>query len=458
MDLFRHGVRDGALRTAHEAALVAFAALTGLFEGPAEIACVLALATTAFTGRLSGWRPGLHSVGLLLWGLAGVPGLVSSEGNVSSQEASRPLLALAYVVGARGVPRSDARLFGRLAAAFVVACVANGAYGYLQLAFGELPLDALLLKNPKSTQIWVPDHIGGIRGVSGLFYHRLKLAHVGIVSLALLGMIAESGEVSPRKRLLAIAGLVILGGAVILTYARSAWVALILATLVTGFVSKSRFHDSVLPRRANPAGIGSGDVARSWRRLVYLLGGIGVLAIGGLAGAGAFVRERFQAIGGDLSIRMSMFDLAISVFCTHPIRGVGHGMYREAASLLAPPEIVGVLLTSPHNLALHVLAETGLVGFAGFTIGVLGALLAVGRRLAVNRATGGGAAMLDRLAFWGVLAVLLLGAAHSPLHHAPVALVFWTLLGVAEGSGRIETGPESERKTSVSNAPASDIS
>jgi O-antigen ligase len=90
---------------------------------------------------------------------------------------------------------------------------------------------------------------------------------------------------------------------------------------------------------------------------------------------------------------------------------------------------------------LHVLAETGIVGLLGFVTAIVASLIRVGSRIIQNRraldagaTTSGARVILDRLALFGVLSVLILGATHSPLHHAPVALLFWTLLGVAAGS------------------------
>jgi O-antigen ligase len=87
-------------------------------------------------------------------------------------------------------------------------------------------------------------------------------------------------------------------------------------------------------------------------------------------------------------------------------------------------------LIDAHNLFLQVLCETGVVGLAGFLTVVGVSVYALVRRI---RAGSGDSArgVLDALAFYGVVAILVLGIVHFPLHHAPVALVFWTLMGVA---------------------------
>lgn len=439
---------DASLRRIEGALLLIFAALVGLVEGPAQVACG-ALVAVAIAARVrAGERTILRRLlsrpvvlGILVWWLAGLPGLLTATERVSSQDALRPLGALAILAGGLAIPREDPRALRRLAITFLVAVTLNGAYGLLQLRLGALPLDSYLLANPRSPQIYVPGHavdplaerpVPGLRGVSGLYYNRLKLAHVGVVALGLYGLLAARAVTSIRLGALTLVGAGLLGSAVVLTYARAALVALAASLGVVGLVARAR------PSRvgAPEAGAAAGARPSSSGRLLVIAG---VLLVAGLAGAAVvwgqgaldLARERLAGISTDTSERRLIFGAGWEMFLDHPLAGVGHGVYRQAASGYLPAGASGVWKTSPHNVLLQVLAETGLVGALGFFGAVVGALSTlIGR---VRTGSAGPGAVLDRFATFGILAVLAIGAVHAPLHHAPVALVFWTLVGVAEG-------------------------
>lgn len=419
---------EALLSRAHTIALVGFAACLALLEGPAEIACAIAVLTTLLTGRLRGWRPSAMALGVIAWAALGVPGALANSVHVSSEDSLRPLLALAFLVGACGFSKCatemrDANTLRRCGLAFATCCVLNGAYGYLQLAFGRLPLDRFLLANPKSSQIWVPDRIGGVLGVSGLFYNRLKLAHVGILGLALLLLIIvrprpfkEGSSLAPCtnghtgwKTAILVLGAAILGGAIVLTFARMALVAFFVAGCVT-FIASSR------------------------KRALFLPGAAGAFLAASLAfflASSEFGRERLSRIAGDVVIRRSIFEVACSIFAEHPMIGVGHGVYRVFAATRAGADVSGALRIDAHNLTLHVLAETGVLGAIGFGLTFFGAAVTIFKRVHQNRGSALDAALLDRWVLFGLVAVFVLGFTHYPLHHAPVALAFWFIAGAA---------------------------
>jgi hypothetical protein len=401
-----------------ELALVAFALLLGLVEGPAEIGCALAIVLGIVRWRAAGKEPGprapvgrgltLAAIGFAVWALAGVPGALGALRPPSSEDALRPLLGLGFVLGVLlvRVELSDRRL-ANMALAFGGAVVVNGAYGLLQVKLGALPLDRWLLKTPNSAQLFVPDHVMGIRAASGLFYNRLKLAHVGIFALGMMALVALTGRPRPRRTVLALygAGAAVLAAALVLTYARMALVALV-ASLVVTVLLLARARWAVLA-----AALASGAAA-----LTALL---------------PFGRERIAHLLPDLALRRAMFEAGLRIFADHPLLGVGHGVYRTVSAAYLDPSFDGVLRTSPHNLALQVLAETGAIGFLGFAVGVLACLGAAAARVRAGREDGGAEAVLDRVSFFGLLALTLLGLTHFTLHHAPVALLFWCLGGVA---------------------------
>jgi O-antigen ligase len=388
--------------------LVAYALFLGLFEGPAEIAAVLLLITTFATGGLRRLRIGPAEVGIAVWILAGYHGLLLDAGSHSSAETTRPLLALTFLIGARAVGPADPILLRRMAWAFGAACVLNAAYGTLQFAVGELPWDGLFLKNPRSAQIYVPGRVWHVRSASGLFYNRLKLAHVGMIGAFLIAMIAFAPHVRRKVRAIAGAGGLVLGLGLAFTYARMAFLA-----VVASFVALAA-------------------VVRRWMILVAAL----VLSIVALLGVvfSQDGRARIDTLGEDLAIRRNMFEAALDIFSGSPLFGVGHGVYQNALERLGTRGLSGVHLTSPHNLWLQVLAETGVIGFIGFNAAVGWCLVRVIRRIARGQIDPD-RAILDRLALLGMLAILFVGALHFSLHHAPVSLVFWTLAGVCVRTG-----------------------
>jgi len=84
---------------------------------------------------------------------------------------------------------------------------------------------------------------------------------------------------------------------------------------------------------------------------------------------GGFFRNSPSNLEGPLpdeaaNLRLSAWALAFKLFADAPLMGVGPDEFAGAAFEYGlPPELAGAQLwTSPHNLVLHLLAETGLVG------------------------------------------------------------------------------------------------
>ncbi len=388
---------------AHEFVLLGFAAMLALFEGPAEILCIAALLTTLVSGRMAGFRPGLVELGLLIWGLAGLPGLLVAQGKLSSGDTTRPLFALALFVGRYGFAGLSQRALQRIVGAFLGLMVLNGIYGLVQLKWGALPWDSWFLKNPKSAQIYIPGRVYHERASSGLFYNRLKLAHLGVVALLAMGLlIAEKSSWTKRGAL--VVGALLLLASVVFSYARMSLLALCASGMLLALL---------LARIKVIAGVV-----------------ISSLALGGGFLMSAYGQRRVEALAEDLEIRRAMFNAAISIFEQHPILGVGHGVYRSVSAGHMPESLTGVLLTSPHNIWLQTLAETGVVGFLGFNL-VLGVGLWRGIRAARRPQDNPRERVADRWSLMVVSALLIVGLMHFTLHHAAVALAFWTAMGVA---------------------------
>lgn len=395
---------------AAELLVVAFAGLLGLLEGPAEIACALSLIALVAAGRGRGLELGLPELALLLWVLAGLPGMLRPEFSARSQGMLRPLLALGYAVGALGLRGGPPSVLRGAALAFVATSTLNAGYGWIQVFVADLGLETLLRGRAASEHLLDPDAPGRLRMATGLFHNRLKLAHVGVVALACAAPLVIRSR--GRGRALAAAAAVVIAGGVLLSFRRAAPAALLVAAAL------------VL-------------IAIGRRRAVLGLAAVGAVLVLGAASTGAG-RERLDTASLHLDERLGIYAAAIELWREAPVFGVGHGGY-PAAIVRVAPEMKADLTTSPHNQLLHALTETGLVGLLAFVLGVGGALLRALRRLRARRAEDGLGAIRDRVATTAALALLGLGAVHAVLFHTPVALAFWAALGAAGGPDADET-------------------
>ena len=326
----------------------------------------------------------------------------------SSGELTRPLMALAALVGAWSLDPDDQPLLGRLAWIFGGCLALNGAYGLLQLGFGPFPWDWLFLKNPQSGQIWIPNRVYHELAASGLYYNRLKLAHVGLTGLSLFGLVVLQKGVSDRARRAAGLGLLVLGGGVLYTYARMALLAL--AGAATALAALSARPKTVLK--------------------VAAFGGLGLVVVLFTE----YGRSRIGTIGEDSALRLGLFRAAWRLFLEHPIVGVGHGAYGLTVGPYLPEGASGVHLTSPHNQWLQVMAETGLIGLGGF---VLATTTALWRATQAVLQDSPGPPIFRRWIFLSLLGLLITGLTHSSLHHPTVALLFCAVAGAGAQRGRI---------------------
>ncbi|NDJ59778.1 MAG: hypothetical protein GYB67_01565 [Chloroflexi bacterium] len=94
---------------------------------------------------------------------------------------------------------------------------------------------------------------------------------------------------------------------------------------------------------------------------------VGALAVGAvvIVGTAAFIGFIvWQSQGrdaGDL-LRLNLWQSAVTAFRDDPLTGVGPGMFGRAARLYREPLYVDDRLSTAHNIYLHTLAETGVIG------------------------------------------------------------------------------------------------
>lgn len=399
-----------ALERARATALVSFALLLGLFEGPAEVACAVALVSCLASPGARARLPWvLADVGLVVWLLAGLPGMLGGDVRVGGEPSLRPLLALAYVLG-RLVVHERPVVLARMGMAFVAGLLVNVGYGYVQVLVADPGLERLIVGRARSAHLMADSE--RLRMATGLYYNRIKLAHVGVVGLGLLVLVTldhlrRGGAVGRRVAL--VLATAFLAGGLLLTYRRAAPAALLVGLVTVGLTLRQR-------RRA---------------AALVMVGG---LLVGALA-LSDYGRERLDAASDDVGTRAQIWASAGRLVLEHPVLGSGHGGYGPGIRAHTPPdasaELLRNVLNSPHNAALYVLAETGVVGFAGWCLAVLSSLVALLRAVRREAAVHTARTQLDRLAVVGLVTIAALGVVHTVLYHASVALLFWGLLGVA---------------------------
>lgn len=396
------------LARAQTHALVAFALLLGLFEGPAQLACAVALVLTAASGGLRGARLNIADVGLLVWILSGVVGgLVSSLPRVGSEPSLRPLMTLAYVLGRVALAEADAATLARVGLAFVIGTSVNAAYGCVQVWIADPGLERLIVGRNRARHLEVGD--GTLKMATGLFYNRMKLVHVGVVALGVAALAALDARRRGRSPWVLLGAAAVLLAGVTLTYRRAAPAALVLALATLAIV-------------VGRARLGAAITAA---------GGLALFAVARL-GLGP---TRVESAGNDVAERVEIWESGARVFADHWLVGVGHGGYTAAVAPYlehaSSADLVKNALTNPHNALLFVLAETGALGFLGFAVTCAASLAALTLAVRAARDDATPRATLDRSAWVALVTLLAIGLVHAPLHHAPVALLFWAMLGVA---------------------------
>lgn len=168
-----------------------------------------------------------------------------------------------------------------------------------------------------------------------------------------------------------------------------------------------------------------------WQSTLSLLpakvvwGGLGLLLLAGLAGAG-LLQQRLADHGSGDQVRLSLWQSAARMALDRPLTGVGPKLYGRALREYRDPAQARDQITTAHNLYLNTAAETGLLGLlAGGWL--LGALAVAARR--TWRARPDPAA---RLRLLGVAAALLGFGAQSMVDTFTATQIVWpVLLGAA---------------------------
>jgi O-Antigen ligase len=365
----------------------------------------LALAPFLVTGAIVGFELARVHLSALAGGIvaaAGVGYLIGAPAGLSSPSAMAFAL-FAYLVSVGcfvvGYREPRGRELASLRGTLMVAAPLAAVYGLLQYA-GPLPSwDERWLRTVGATlsSIGAPQE-GHIRVFGTLNSPGTFAAVLGLAALCFLAQ--------RRFDALKVLAIGVLVAALLLTYVRSEWVALVVGMLILVVASRGR---------------------ASWR--VLLVAGLLVAAFAAFAAKGptgqAIVGRAttFGALGTDISAQQRLAT-PLQLLPSAATAPVGHGLGSAGeASRLGPASP----LRNTDNGYLSLLYQTGPLGF----LLVLGAAVA-----GITRAIGNlgrfGSAPVDVLvvAMLGFLVVGLLG---GDLLYGITGMIFWYLLGVAVG-------------------------
>lgn len=195
-----------------------------------------------------------------------------------------------------------------------------------------------------------------------------------------------------RLRWIGIAWLTVTGLALLLTFSKAAYLALVVLGLI-----------AVLN-------------ARRWRW--PLLAALVVLGV--LVSRIPLIAERIATTRDSLFGRFDIYVATVRMLREHPFFGLGLGGYNYVYRHFSPEPY-------PHDIWLTFWVELGLLGLVAFAV-ILFGLLWRGRR-AWPRVEG-----FDRIALWGVLVAFLLWTVHglvdSPYWKNDMSVEFWALAAV----------------------------
>ncbi len=260
---------------------------------------------------------------------------------------------------------------------------------FSRLGWTRIPFQRVYERAPGSTDRFM---------VGGLFFHRLKFAHVE--GLAVLVALSWSFHTVGWLRVFS-ASIAAIGFVSILTfpYARAASVALVVTALATALWLQ-------------------------WRRVgVRIAAAAMVVGLAVLLASQRPLRDRFLSAATDTGSgnRRGMLAAGFAAIRAHPIVGVGLGRFRP--SKFAPPNAPEEVLTHPgrsHNQFVTVAAEAGIPALLLFCF----VLAWLGSTIELRRPEG--AAGASALLFFVLLSLL-----HDPLYHGEFSMALILTLGAA---------------------------
>ncbi|MCB2230478.1 O-antigen ligase family protein [bacterium] len=195
---------------------------------------------------------------------------------------------------------------------------------------------------------------------------------------------------SPRRRLGFLLGSLVVLGALVGTQSRA---PIGFGVLAAGFVLligwwRTRTHRSLRSAAFENRTAGHAAARRIWS-VVALAAMVPVVLIVLKPTLLLAVYERFDSLvrfepSGTLLLRLQLWERAIGAFLDHPLLGMGPGMFQHYGEVYPGarfnPFTLYISGLSAHNMTLHYLAETGLIG-AGTAVGLFATQFRISRRV-----------------------------------------------------------------------------
>ncbi len=408
------------LRRLLDLGLGGFAFSLGFRIAPAQIFLIVTL-VAVLALHLCGvrlLRRTALDVPLALYVVAVITGVVGSTVEGASVFAPDTwgvyrLAACILLVGAIG----NAERGWRLAQIFVVAAALQGAYGFVQHFTGVDLFDAV------HRMKGAPGGVGWL--ASGTYTRNTTLAFVTTASLALVSAALMAGALEGRTRIAAVLITLPTGLGQLMTFVRTAWLALVgaLGTM------------SVIGRRGLKAA-------------VLLLGLFAALVAGVLATSASTTTETAVAPGNGTWHRGFIWARSLEMLSDHPVTGIGAGAFEGLTHAYydamhdEPP-----VRCHAHNNLLFVWTESGPLGLIAFVwlfVSVLAAL-----RRGIKRAGEDRRAAALIMGSAGVVTIFLAWTlTQDPLYDGMIAytLAFCMALGMAAvpRDGAAERAPADE--------------
>lgn len=165
-------------------------------------------------------------------------------------------------------------------------------------------------------------------------------------------------------------------------------------------------------------------VPRFWRILVLSLLSLGVVAGVWLANLGELGRftTLFDPNDPTTTSRLGIWQVALFMFTDYPLLGGGLGSFPHFYSVWGTELATDLLASHAHNIFLHLLAETGLLGLVGF----LGLLLSI--VLVLGKARAWAAIVV-------IISILVLNLADYTFFNEAIYYPFWLAVAWGASSG-----------------------
>jgi len=395
------------LESWHEMALILLALCIPLGEGAGLLAMGLVVLCCALRHRELPWRELVEGIGRfwfggwMLWLGVGLVMIVGSgQGVLKSSEIFRhvPILAApALFLSARSL---SCEALERAARYLLIALCVSALFGIMQWLIGEQPLLFLVRADSSvAAQSRIPGAFGHA-AATGFYFHRLKMAHVLVLGIA---MVLPSLLLIRKNRLLKTLCCAVMTICLIGTFAKASWGACAVAVTMTGYCLFRQIRIPLL--------------------LVALLSLLGVWL--SVDFSSDILGERLR---DSVMIRTMIWSQAVEVLRDYP-GGVGLGNYSQIISRYYDQVMPAFhIRTYPHHLMLSWWVECGSAGMLAVLTGWVTTFI-----FAIKGAADSQEELVNRVSYMTLgfyLCVFwIIGLAHDVFYHQSVALMFFSGIG-----------------------------